>query len=68
MAGNSQRRMVELRIAISSPAAIAVTTGSSTSELASGLIRASGMNTIEPSGATSSGIAASLGGSFHQAM
>ncbi len=53
---------------MSSPAAMAVITGRATSEVASGLIRVSGMKTIEPSGAASSGIEASFGGEFHQVM
>ncbi len=67
-AGMSQRRRIEFSNAISMPAAMAVSTGMATRDVASGLMSAKGRKASAPSGGCSSVIAASFGGEFHQVM
>ena len=57
-----------MSIAIVPPPATAVTSGSAVSEVESGLISAGARKERVPTGALVSPIAASFGGSFHQAM
>ena len=68
IAGMSQRLRIELSSAISMPAAIAVSTGMATREVASGLMIARGRKARAPRGGCSSVIAASFGGEFHQVI